>query len=50
MFALALATGKRRGMPRPARLLALAVGLTQFCGNYNLVYQAELHPPRASSR
>jgi drug/metabolite transporter (DMT)-like permease len=43
MFALAFATGNRAAMPRKAHLLALAIGLTQFCGNYNLVYQAELH-------
>ena len=30
-------------MPRRAHLLALAVGLCQFSGNYNFVYQAELH-------
>lgn len=43
MFALVLATGGRFAMPRRAHLLALAVGLCQFCGNYNFVYQAELH-------
>jgi len=43
MFALAMATGSALRMPRPAHLLALAIGLTQFCGNYMLVYQAELH-------
>jgi drug/metabolite transporter (DMT)-like permease len=43
MFALALGTGNSPRMPRAAHLLALAIGLTQFCGNYNLVYQAELH-------
>jgi drug/metabolite transporter (DMT)-like permease len=30
-------------MPRRVHLLALAVGLCQFAGNYNFVYQAELH-------
>jgi len=43
MFALAFATGNRAAMPNKAHLLALAIGFTQFCGNYNLVYQAELH-------
>jgi drug/metabolite transporter (DMT)-like permease len=43
MFALVVASGNRLAMPRGAHLLALAVGLCQFCGNYMLVYQAELH-------
>jgi drug/metabolite transporter (DMT)-like permease len=43
MFALAFASGNRAAMPGRAHLLALAIGLTQFCGNYSLVYQAELH-------
>ncbi|HEY6817226.1 MAG TPA: DMT family transporter [Croceibacterium sp.] len=43
MFALVLATGGRWAMPRCAHLLALAVGLCQFSGNLNFVYQAELH-------
>lgn len=43
MFALAMATGNALGLPKRAHLLALFVGLCQFCGNYNLVYQAELH-------
>ncbi|HYD25100.1 MAG TPA: DMT family transporter [Croceibacterium sp.] len=43
MFALAMATGNALRMPKPAHLLALVIGLTQFCGNYMLVYQAELH-------
>ena len=43
MFALARATGNALGMPKRAHVLALAIGLTQFCGNYMLVYQAELH-------
>jgi drug/metabolite transporter (DMT)-like permease len=43
MFALVLATRGQWAMPRPAHLLALAVGLCQFSGNYNFVYQAELH-------
>lgn len=43
MFALAIATGNALRMPRRVHLLALFVGLCQFCGNYNLVYQSELH-------
>ena len=43
MFALVLATGGRWAMPIRAHGLALAVGLCQFAGNYNFVYQAELH-------
>lgn len=43
MFALVLATDGQWAMPRRAHLLALAVGLCQFSGNYNFVYQAELH-------
>ena len=43
MFALVLATGARWTLPRRAHVLALAVGLCQFSGNYNFVYQAELH-------
>jgi drug/metabolite transporter (DMT)-like permease len=43
MFALVLATRGRWAMPRRAHLLALAVGVCQFSGNYNFVYQAELH-------
>ena len=43
MFALALSTHNRLAMPRAGHILALAVGLCQFSGNYNFVYQAELH-------
>lgn len=43
MFALAFAAGNRLAMPRNAHLLAVVIGFFQFCGNYNLVYQAELH-------
>lgn len=43
MFALVLATGGQWTMPRRAHGLALAIGLCQFSGNYNFVYQAELH-------
>jgi len=43
MVALVLATGRGMAMPRRAHWLALAVGLCQFAGNYNFVYQAERH-------
>ena len=43
MFALAMAAGNALAMPKRAHLLAAAIGLCQFCGNYNLVYQSELH-------
>jgi drug/metabolite transporter (DMT)-like permease len=43
MFALALAMRLKLAMPRRAHLLALAMGLFQFCGNYSFVYLAELH-------
>lgn len=43
MFALALATGKSLRIGRAGHLLALAIGLFQFCGNFNFVYRAEQH-------
>ena len=43
MFALALATGKSLRIPRAGHVLALALGLFQFCGNFNFVYRAEAH-------
>jgi len=43
MFGLALAMRLKLAMPRRAHLLALAMGLFQFCGNYSFVYLAELH-------
>lgn len=43
MFALALAAGKSLRLPRAAHGLALALGLFQFCGNFNFVYRAEQH-------
>lgn len=43
MFALAAATGCRLRLPLRGHLLALAIGLAQFCINFNLVYRAELH-------
>ncbi|ANU06660.1 DMT family transporter [Paraurantiacibacter namhicola] len=43
MFALAAWRAKVLAMPRRAHMLALAIGLFQFCGNFNLVYLSELH-------
>ncbi|HEX5644503.1 MAG TPA: DMT family transporter [Erythrobacter sp.] len=43
MFALALAMRHPLAMPRPAHMLALAMGLFQFCGNYVFVYMSELY-------
>lgn len=43
MFALALALRHSLRMPRAAHLLALALGLFQFGGNFNFVYRAEEH-------
>lgn len=43
MFALAFAMPGKVAMPGRVHLLAIAVGICQFCGNYNFVYQAERH-------
>jgi len=43
MFGLALTMGSKLKMPPRAHLLAMAVGLCQFAGNYSWVYQAERH-------
>ena len=43
MFALTLATRKSLRIGRAGHLLALVVGLFQFCGNFNFVYRAEEH-------
>jgi drug/metabolite transporter (DMT)-like permease len=43
MFALAAYTGSRFRMTTKGHLLALTIGLTQFCLNFNLVYRAEIH-------
>ncbi|GGD61113.1 EamA family transporter [Erythrobacter arachoides] len=43
MFALALVTRQSLAMPRATHLLALAMGLFQFVGNFVFVYMAELH-------
>jgi drug/metabolite transporter (DMT)-like permease len=43
MFLLVMATGKTLRIGRAGHWLALAIGVTQFCGNFNFVYRAELH-------
>jgi drug/metabolite transporter (DMT)-like permease len=43
MFALALFTGKTLRLGHAGHMLALALGLFQFCGNFNFVYRAEEH-------
>lgn len=43
MFALTMATGNALSMPKRVHGLAIFIGLCQFCGNYNFVYQSELH-------
>lgn len=43
MFAVALLMGKSLAIGRAGHGLALALGLFQFCGNFNFVYRAELH-------
>lgn len=43
MFLLAVATGKSLRLGRQGQMLALGVGIAQFCGNFLFVYHAELH-------
>ncbi len=43
MFALAVATRASLRLGRGGHLLAAAIGLFQFCGNFNFVYRAEEH-------
>ncbi|MFC0683590.1 DMT family transporter [Novosphingobium clariflavum] len=43
MFLVAIAMRKSLKLGKAGQLLAFAVGLTQFCGNYNFVYRAEMH-------
>lgn len=43
MFALAAVTGRSLRLSVHGQVLALAIGLAQFCINFNLVYRAELH-------
>ena len=43
MFLLALVLGQGWRITRAGHRLAALIGVTQFCGNYNLVYRAEEH-------
>ena len=43
MALMALATGASLKIGAKGQWLAILVGLTQFCGNYNFVYEAERH-------
>ena len=43
MFATAIAMRRSLRIGAAGHRLALVVGLTQFCGNYNFVYRAEQH-------
>ncbi len=43
MFLLALITGKDLKIGRSGHLLAVFLGLSQFCLNFNFVYRAESH-------
>lgn len=43
MFALALVRRENLALPRPALILAMVMGLFQFCANFQLVYRAEAH-------
>lgn len=43
MFLLAKVTGKSLRIGRNGQILAVCIGITQFCLNFNFVYRAELH-------
>ena len=43
MFVVALVMRQSLCIGRAGHVLALVIGLTQFCGNFNFVYRAELH-------
>ena len=43
MFVVALLMGRSLRLGRAGHWLALFIGLSQFCGNFNFVYRAELH-------
>lgn len=43
MFLVAIAMRRSLKLGTAGHVLALLVGLTQFCGNYNFVYRAEMH-------
>lgn len=43
MFLLAVVTGKSLRLGKQGQMLAIGVGIAQFCGNFLFVYHAELH-------
>ncbi len=43
MFLLAKVTGKSLRIGRNGQILAVFIGISQFCLNFNFVYRAELH-------
>ncbi len=43
MFLVAVLMGKSLRLGRAGQLLAVFIGLSQFCANFNFVYRAELH-------
>jgi drug/metabolite transporter (DMT)-like permease len=43
MFLVALVMRQPLRLTRAGHLLAIAIGVTQFCGNFNFVYRAEQH-------
>ncbi len=43
MFAVALASERRVRLAAGGQVLAMAIGLAQFCLNFNFVYRAETH-------
>lgn len=43
MFIVAIATGRSLRIGAQGHRLAFLVGASQFCGNYNFVYRAEMH-------
>jgi drug/metabolite transporter (DMT)-like permease len=43
MFVVALVMRQSLRLTRAGHLLAVAIGVTQFCGNFNFVYRAEQH-------
>ena len=43
MFLLAVATGKSLRLGKQGQMLAIGVGIAQFCGNFLFVYHAEQH-------
>ena len=43
MFVVAIVTGKSLRLGRGGHLLAMFVGLSQFCANFHFVYRSEMH-------